>query len=759
MTRVSLAILVVLLACNLLSVAAARGGDDAMQAGGASGGKDPKLRHQKRKGGGGGGGGKMAGQKGQKAQKKLRLSHEIDDQHGQYGTSLPAFAFDYSEYVAGAVIERSSLSDNLYLTMFLVGHRTIDHDWPFEMVSTAEEAVYSWGKAAQKWNATSTANNHRLTDADDRRSGIVCVMQGESRTHTVPAHWVTHTDSATDSTGNPITGTFEVLRCPIRGNNRAIYDTLSRGDSSLFVDLVRLKERAGHGSSGSTSGRRMLRKKKVKQIVDSSSSSDNSNSHSNAAPTDDRFNAVQQSQEQANADFITSHRNVIVSFGVPWKSRQTGYGVNFHQQPLAGAGHFDMWQPTAHPLGGAGTGSGSGSGSLRGIREGGDAGSASSASASANANANVDPKLFICAGAARPLDPKRADAGLPMTLEFVEHHVSLGVSHIFLGLALDWHSPLMRKYMLLLQPYIEEGKLSLSSLALKGYDDAMGFAGMRLNPEYAELFFSNQCLYMAKGVADYVVTLKPSQFLLTPAGLDLAQSLASMDPGSRSNGADSAEEPVCSIPLSTYWVPDPKGSFGSWGPADSTFSAEFFRDSEVRGPLEEGHLSPGDRLAPSLMSTNHVWLANTHSGLVCGGGHSYIPTYRAGRKKGGKKAKQQQLSTTTDTGSILSALRSRKGLSVYHFVDKVPAAYRSSAGQTGSAAIKAALAKAQSALRDKKLGHVDDISVQVKTNHLKIPDVVDSEAPQLGSQMKRPFWLPTDVDHLSDILSTVFKSV
>ena len=123
-------------------------------------GRDMKLRHGKRKG--------VVGAKGKgSGGKQLRLSQDIDAANGNYGTALPAFAFDYSEYLAGAVIERSSRSDNLYLTMFLVGHRTIDHDWPFEMVSTDEEVIYSWGNAARKWNVTSTQNNHRLTNADD----------------------------------------------------------------------------------------------------------------------------------------------------------------------------------------------------------------------------------------------------------------------------------------------------------------------------------------------------------------------------------------------------------------------------------------------------------------------------------------------------------------------------------------------------------------------------------------------------------------
>ena len=71
-----------------------------------------------------------------------------------------------------------------------------------------------------------------------------------------------------------------------------------------------------------------------------------------------------------------------------------------------------------------------------------------------------------------------------MLLEFVEHHLHTHkVDHIFLGFALDWNSAALRKHLLLLGKHIREGRVSVSSLALSGYDDAMGFSGMRLNEE------------------------------------------------------------------------------------------------------------------------------------------------------------------------------------------------------------------------------------------------------------------------------------
>ena len=95
---------------------------------------------------------------------------------------------------------------------------------------------------------------------------------------------------------------------------------------------------------------------------------------------------------------------------------------------------------------------------------------------------------------------------------------------------------------------------------------------------------------------------------------------------------------------------------------------------------------------------------------------------------------------------------------------QVPKAHRNTATKADASAIKAALVQAQAGLRGKSLGSTEDIALTVKANVLKLPEVPLSAAaegaaggPTLAAHMKRPFWLPTDTDHLGDILSTVFS--
>jgi len=686
---------------------------------------DQKLRHRQRK--------KVGVAKG----KKLRLARDIDTDTNasssrSYGASLPAFAFDYSEYLAGAVIERSSLSDNLYLTMFFVGHRSVAHDWPFDSLSTAEEVLYSWGRAARQWNHTSTRTDHRFSaETGESRSGIMCVMQGEGvhKAHSAPAHWVAHSDPMADSTARPMTGTFEVLRCPIRGNNRAIYDTLSRGDDALFVDLVRMRDMRDRGGGHSTGLR-------------GSSGGTRPGSHARRAlradNTDDRISAVQQSQDQAQADRITKQHHVLISFSVPWKARQTGFGVNFHMQPLAG--HFDLWQPTVQSLGTAAT-------SASGSASGGGSGSGSGPKRSG---------VSLCVSGLRPLHPLRAEVGLPMLLEFVEHHVALGVDHIFLGAALDWESPVMRKYLLLLQPYIEAGHVSISSLSLAGFDDAMGFSGMHLNEHYADLFFLNQCLYLNKGIADFVVPLKPSQFLVLPEGAaTLADAVASMTAAGASDSVGAGAEPLCSSPVDTYFLPDPAGTFGTWGPADSFFSAEFFAASKAKatGPLREEEMSVGDRLSPHLVSTKHAWLAGGKSAMVCGSGHSYIPSYITsvhGRRHGHKPG-----SAVADApkGAIRGS-SSAGGLTVYHLVEKAPR--HAPAADAAGFLVLVALQQAWDRLKSKTLGSPAEINAYLELKSALVAR--SAHTPALASSMQKPFWLPATSAHLVEVLAAVLPS-
>lgn len=72
----------------------------------------------------------------------------------------------------------------------------------------------------------------------------------------------------------------------------------------------------------------------------------------------------------------------------------------------------------------------------------------------------------------------------------------------------------MTKHLHVLRQFIQHGRVSLHATALPGFDDVPGFAGVQLNDAYAQQFFLNQCLYLAKDMAAYVTVLRPGEFLV-----------------------------------------------------------------------------------------------------------------------------------------------------------------------------------------------------------------------------------------------------
>ncbi len=87
----------------------------------------------------------------------LSLDSE-DRMHHSYGSQLPAFTHDYGELVMSAMIERGSSppmplqppspytqpAEDLHLTMFLMGHRVLVDNFPFESLSTDEHILLEW---------------------------------------------------------------------------------------------------------------------------------------------------------------------------------------------------------------------------------------------------------------------------------------------------------------------------------------------------------------------------------------------------------------------------------------------------------------------------------------------------------------------------------------------------------------------------------------------------------------------------------------
>lgn len=332
------------------------------------------------------------------AKPKLHYSTSAPHAETKYGVDLPSFAFDYSEYFSGAVIERSNDKD-LHLSVFMVGHKTISTDFPFHAISTDEEVLHSWSKAIQLWDKTShkkpqlpvtrkltrtAETSHHSSHITHHSSGLVCVVQNNDAASTpvyqTTAYWV-HAEYDVDSTSNK--NIFAILRCKLR--NTALTHANLQG-KELFVDIMRINSH---------------RKGSTHQAAANASSS-----------------SVSSVGANSNSNVASDVRGVVLSsFSVPWATRVVGYPFEGHMN----ASTLDPWA------------------SAETVHLGSSVSSdASSKSSTAEKNTFSGTSTLLCVPSIRPLHPTRAQVSMPMLVEYIEHNLLLGFSHIMLGIALDW---------------------------------------------------------------------------------------------------------------------------------------------------------------------------------------------------------------------------------------------------------------------------------------------------------------------------------
>jgi hypothetical protein len=338
---------------------------------------------------------------------RLHYSSSAPHVANKYGVDLPAFAFDYSELFAGAVIERGFDSSELYLTISIVGHRAVAEDFPFHAISTDEEVMHAWSRAITKWDVTSRPPSYTPQSS----SGLTCVVQNNDgssgQVYHATAYWV-HVQNETDP--GSINNIFSLLRCRLKSTAFIVANVTHSSERELFVDIMRMnqhKRTTPHRNITSSVVTDKTPPVSVKGGVARRRTTANVVTGASAAtpggPSD-----------SADVTIATDTRGtVLCSFSVPWATRVTGYPM----QRRVNASNLDMWA------------------------------SADAQSNTPSASA-VDPvqyprtpaehSTYLCVPNVRPLHPQRAEVGMPMLLEFIEHHLQLGFTHIALGLALDW---------------------------------------------------------------------------------------------------------------------------------------------------------------------------------------------------------------------------------------------------------------------------------------------------------------------------------
>jgi len=312
------------------------------------------------------------------------LHDPVDDRHhglslSGYGVQLPSFAFDFSEFFSGAVIERSPTDDHpttvthistdshpqgqpsdLYLTMFLVGHSTIHKRYPFVSISTNEEVLHSWSQLIKQWTAQhrhqQLSVHHRYTRISGGKnssivgipSGLFCLFRSSndidsntssahtspqlshstqqhrrSATHRTPAYWI-NVNKSTIAFADPllrsafkhemlpVEESLVILRCRMRHSSSSISrhavdnSAVMQRSSDVHVDIVRPHPIASKSSSADS----------IKLSAGALSS------------------RVERLLQRAAESSKTSHRRhllnygLIISFSVPWTSRQAGYMIS-----------------------------------------------------------------------------------------------------------------------------------------------------------------------------------------------------------------------------------------------------------------------------------------------------------------------------------------------------------------------------------------------------------------------------------------------
>jgi hypothetical protein len=169
---------------------------------------------------------------------------------------------------------------------------------------------------------------------------------------------------------------------------------------------------------------------------------------------------------------------VMFEFAIPWKTRRTGYTLS----SPAVADTFNAWK-----------------------------GFDPSAPSTVLPGSAGGDKLYMCVpGVESPL----SQLTVTRYAEFFQHHLLLGVEHFFVGGTYAWNGKNMGNLLALLHTFIDEGVMTVSSLAGDNVDLLYSILGLSTDRDNAKVMHVNMCLYLAKGVADYVAVWDTDEYFI-----------------------------------------------------------------------------------------------------------------------------------------------------------------------------------------------------------------------------------------------------
>ena len=188
------------------------------------------------------------------------------------------------------------------------------------------------------------------------------------------------------------------------------------------------------------------------------------------------YRLMPQSNESVFVEILRDNIQLF-EFSIPWKTRRTGYSLSSPDM----ASSFDAWKafnPTASDV-------------LPGS-VGGD-------------------RLYMCVPG---VESALSQLSIPRYAEFVQHHFLLGVEHMFVGGTYAWNGQNMARLLAAFHSYIDDGLMTISSLAGDNIDLLYSILGASLDRDNAKVMHVNMCLYLSRGVADYVAVWDTDEYFI-----------------------------------------------------------------------------------------------------------------------------------------------------------------------------------------------------------------------------------------------------
>lgn len=182
------------------------------------------------------------------------------------------------------------------------------------------------------------------------------------------------------------------------------------------------------------------------------------------------YQHLANSSEHLHVEIIRDTES-LVKFKVPWKLRKTGYMLTTPPH----ASELDLWKGSPY-----------------------------------SSKPSKMDELHMCVPG---IESAISKSTIAIYSEFFEHHYLLGVDHIHAAVTYTWNGPNMKLFLGLFRKYIQSGRMSVTSTA-GDIDGMYGLFGMNMERDNVKVFNVNMCLYLAKGVADYVAIWDVDEYFI-----------------------------------------------------------------------------------------------------------------------------------------------------------------------------------------------------------------------------------------------------